>query len=246
MVGTIRWGLIILSVFWACYISSESWYPWRDKTDLWVGLAGIGIISLGLIRHAVRTIKKKRAILESKEWAGPGSYYVTGHEVVGKKAIFVGYVRLGLSFIAPLIVAIWLPFNFYYGGVKLPDSRMAIEGVYGRMPEANARAILGPSTQKALPGSPGWTGKGMAVFFFEGKIMRIECEEPECKTADGIRIGDTVGTVEQAYGSGIMVEHRSPQEKLLTYQQENGPCKLSFKIENGLVAKISSTCGGYV
>lgn len=243
MIGTIRWALIILAILGACYISNESWYPWRDKTDLWAGLAGIGIISLGLIRSSVKAIRKKRAILESKEWAGPGSYHVTGYEVRGKKAVLVGYVRLALSLVPPLVIVIWLPFNLYIGGVKLPESRMAIEGVHGGMPEANARALLGPSTQKAVPGSPGWTGKDMAVFFYEGKIMRIECEGPECKTADGISVGDTIGKVEQTYGNGIMVEHRSPMERLLTYQQENGPCKLAFKIENGSVARISGTCG---
>jgi len=84
-----------------------------------------------------------------------------------------------------------------------------------------------------------WFYREVLVTFYGAQVQEVECRTSACRTADGIRLGDTerrlVATYGQPYRPNDAPEHRG-------YTISGQDCWLGFTVSNGRVVRIKLEC----
>ena len=77
---------------------------------------------------------------------------------------------------------------------------------------------------------------GLAMMVVDGRLVRIDVDEPEYRTRSGARVGMSEREIRAIYGARMRVEphpYTAPQGKYLVYEARDEPYGMIFETDNG-------------
>ena len=133
--------------------------------------------------------------------------------------------------------------------VTIDAARGVINGVPTGWPADSVRALFGAPLREGLDGAD-TTGQTTLLEYPMGTLQLTAgrgvtgflCGGDDCRTADGIGIGDSTEAILQTYGP---TPPRGPVEfpEALDYKLGDTPCNLTFTLSGGRVTSLALGCG---